>query len=241
MPDDTEKSSGFLPRMKDLPGDALAGAVNAVVSVPSGMATAALAGVNPVYGLYATTVSPTVGGFFASSQLMQIATTGASALAAGQAIAAFPEEERGTALFLLVALSGLFLVAFGLLGAGKLVRYVSYPVMTAFLSGVAAVLVMDQAAQFAGYTSDASTSLGAFVDLVLHVGQFSWNAVLIGGIALVVMTVLGRTPSRTPPPCSRSSCPASSPSGGNREVSRSWGTSATSRPVSRPSPSPTSP
>lgn len=194
MPEDAERSSGFLPRIKDLPGDALAGAVNAVASVPSGMATAALAGVNPVYGLYATVVSPTVGGFFASSQLMQIATTGASALAAGQAVAAFPETQRGPALFLLVALSGLFLVAFGLLGAGRLVRYVSYPVMTAFLSGVAAVLVMDQAAQFAGYTSQANTSLGAFVDLILHVGQFSWTAVLIGSVALGIMIVLGRTP-----------------------------------------------
>lgn len=55
-------SSRFFPRWKDLPGDALAGTVNAVVSVPSGMATAAMAGVNPVYGLYSTVVSPTVGG-----------------------------------------------------------------------------------------------------------------------------------------------------------------------------------
>lgn len=190
----TKTSSGFLPRVKNLPGDALAGLVNAVVSVPSGMATAALAGVNPVYGLYATVVSPTVGGFFASSQLMQIATTSASALAAGQAVAAFPEERRGPALFLLVGLAGLFLVAFGLLKAGKLVRYVSYPVMTAFLSGVAVVLVMDQAAQLAGYTSEASTSLGAFVDLILSLGQFNWTSVLIGGIALVIMIVLQRTP-----------------------------------------------
>lgn len=194
MPEATRTSPGFLPRLKDLPGDALAGLVNAVVSVPSGMATAALAGVNPVYGLYAIVVSPTVGGLFASSQLMQIATTGASALAAGQAVAAFPEQQRGSALFLLVGLAGLFLVAFGLLRAGNLVRYVSYPVMTAFLSGVAVVLVMDQAAQLAGYTSTASTSLGAFVDLILHVGQFSWNAVLIGGIALLIMVLLQRTP-----------------------------------------------
>lgn len=194
MPEDARTSAGFAPRVKDLPGDALAGTVNAVVSVPSGMATAAMAGVNPVYGLYATVFAPTVGGLFASSQLMQIATTGASALAAGQAIAAFPAEQRASALFLLVLLSGLFLVAFGLLGAGKLVRYVSYPVMTAFLSGVAAALVMDQSAQFAGYTSEASTSLGAFVDLLLHVDEFSWNAVLIGSIALVTMIVLGRTP-----------------------------------------------
>lgn len=64
--------SKYRPRMRDLPGDALAGGTNAVVSVPSGMATAALAGVNPVYGLYATVVAPTAGGFFASSQLMQL-------------------------------------------------------------------------------------------------------------------------------------------------------------------------
>src|SRR5690625_1497465 len=114
------------------------------------MATAALAGVNPVYGLYATVVSPTVGGVFASSQLMQIATTGASALTAGQAIAAYPEDQQGPALFLLVGMAGLFLIGFGLVGAGRLERYISYPVMTAFLSGVAAALLLDQTAQFAG-------------------------------------------------------------------------------------------
>src|SRR5690625_316436 len=90
-----------MSRLRSLASDLLAGLTNAVVSVPSGMATAALTGVNPVYGLYATEVSPTVGGLFASSQLMQIATTGASALTAGQAIAAYPADERGPALFLL--------------------------------------------------------------------------------------------------------------------------------------------
>ncbi|CCH88437.1 Sulphate transporter [Modestobacter italicus] len=187
------RTGGSSSRLKSLPGDALAGAVNAVVSVPSGMATAALAGVNPVYGLYATVVSPPVGGLLASSQLMQIATTGASALAAGQAVSGYPAQQRGPALFLLVLIAGLFLVAFGLLRAGTLVRYISYPVMTAFLSGVAAVLVMDQSAQFAGYETGGSTSLGSFVDLLLHVGEFSWRSVVIGGIALALMIGLGRT------------------------------------------------
>lgn len=89
--------------------------------------------------------------------------------------------------------AGLFLVAFGLLRAGKLVRYISYPVMVAFLSGVAAVLVMDQSAQFAGYETEGITSLGSFVDLLLHVGEFSWQSVVIGGIALAIMILLGRT------------------------------------------------
>lgn len=195
MGEDTEAASegGIGRRLKDLPGDALAGVVNAVMSVPSAMATATIAGVNPVYGLYATVVSPPVGGLLASSQLMQIATTSASALATGQAIASYPADERATALFLLVGLAGLFLVAFGLLGAGTLMRYVSYPVTTAFLSGVAAVLVMDQSAQFVGYRTEGSTSLGSFVDLLLHVGEWSWRSIAVGTVALAIMVALGRT------------------------------------------------
>ncbi|SNR87730.1 SulP family inorganic anion transporter [Blastococcus mobilis] len=189
----TARKDTIRRRLKDLPRDALAGVVNAVMSVPSAMATATIAGVNPVYGLYATVVSPPVGGLFASSQLMQIATTSASALAAGQAISAYPAEERGPALFLLVLIAGVLLLAFGLLRAGRLVRYISYPVTTAFLSGVAAVLVMDQAAQFAGYQTDRSTSLGSFVQLLLHVGEWSWRSVLVGSIALAIMIALGRT------------------------------------------------
>jgi len=180
-------------RLRNLAADALAGVVNAVVSVPSGMATAALAGVNPVYGLYATVVSPTVGGLFASSHLMQIATTGASALTAGHAIAAYPDDERGPALFVLVALAGVFLVGFGLVGAGRLVRYISYPVMTAFLSGVAAALLLDQAAQFAGYDSDVNFTLGAFADLVVSLDEASWTTVAVGSIALAIMFALART------------------------------------------------
>src|SRR5690625_4932990 len=183
-----------MSRLRSLASDLLAGLTNAVVSVPSGMATAALTGVNPVYGLYATVVSPTVGGLFASSQLMQIATTGASALTAGQAIAAYPADERGPALFLLVGMAGLFLIGLGLVRAGRFVRYISYPVMTAFLSGVAAALLLDQAAQFAGYSSDLSFTLGAFVDLLLSLNEVSWTTVAIGSIALALMIALARTP-----------------------------------------------
>ncbi|HKO57489.1 MAG TPA: SulP family inorganic anion transporter, partial [Thermoanaerobaculia bacterium] len=59
----------------------VAGLINAAVSVPDGLASAALAGVNPIYGLYASVAGPIVGSLFVSAQLMQISTTSASALA----------------------------------------------------------------------------------------------------------------------------------------------------------------
>lgn len=50
------------PDRKDLPKDVAAGLPRAISSVPDGMATAVLIGVNPVYGLYASFAGPTAGG-----------------------------------------------------------------------------------------------------------------------------------------------------------------------------------
>ncbi len=94
---------------------------------------------------------------------------------------------------MLVALAGLFLAIFGLLKAGRLVRYVSYPVMTAFLSGVALVLVFNQTAQMVGYSPEAETSLGEFIDLLLHIGEISLQSTLVGLIALAIIIGLSRT------------------------------------------------
>ena len=120
--------------------DTVAALINAVVSVPDGLASAALAGVNPVYGLYTSIAAPIGGSLLVSAQLMQVSTTSASALAAGQAIASYPAAQRDQALFLLVVLVGVFLAVFGLLRLGRLVRFVSHAVMTGFLIGVAVVL-----------------------------------------------------------------------------------------------------
>src|ERR1041384_6141331 len=113
--------------------DIIAALINAVVSVPDGLASAALAGVNPVYGLYTSVAAPISGSLLVSAQLMQVATTSASALAAGQAIANYPLGQRDQALFLLVLLTGVLLVIFGLLRLGRLVRFVSHAVMIGLL------------------------------------------------------------------------------------------------------------
>src|SRR3954470_3587824 len=112
--DSTSDTTSAESRGSTLRKDVLAALINAVVSVPDGLASAALAGVNPVYGLYTSVAAPIGGSLLVSAQLMQIATTTASALAAGQAISSYPPAQRDQALFLLVFLTGVFLTVFGL-------------------------------------------------------------------------------------------------------------------------------
>jgi SulP family sulfate permease len=175
----------------------VAGLVNAVVSVPDGLASAALATVNPVYGLYTSIAAPITGSLLVSAQLMQIATTSASALAAAQAIRAYPEDRRDGALFLLVVITGLLLAVFGLLRLGRLVRFVSYAVMTGFLIGVAVVLVLDQLAPLVGFSPRGGNEVVQFADLLMHAGQFDPRTIITGVLALAIIVVLNRTPLST--------------------------------------------
>ena len=107
-----------LPSEGALRRDAVAGLNGALASVPDGIASGLLAGVNPIYGLYACIAGPIAGGLTSSTQLMIVATTSASALGAGQALAGIPQDERAEALFAMVVLVGLLQVVFGVLGLG---------------------------------------------------------------------------------------------------------------------------
>ena len=61
-----------LPGRKSILQDGLAGLNSTLGSAPDGMSNGILAGVNPVYGLYATMIGPFVGAFFTSTQLMMV-------------------------------------------------------------------------------------------------------------------------------------------------------------------------
>src|SRR5690349_2344554 len=138
--------------------DAIAGLNSAVSSVPDGMASGILVGVNPIYGLYACMVGPVAGAIFSSTQLMIIATTSAASLSAGQALGNLRGNARDNALFLMVVLIGAMQVLFGLLGTGRLTRFVSYSVMTGFFIGIAVLTILSQLPTISGYKPTAGNN-----------------------------------------------------------------------------------
>src|SRR6478736_6093595 len=128
--------SGIRPRRKDLKADVLAGLPGAISSVPDGMATALLAGVNPAYGLYASFSGKIGGGLSTSTKLMVVTTTTAASLAAGSALADIAPENRDGAIITLTILTGLVMIVAGAFHLGRYIRFVSRSVMLGFLTGV---------------------------------------------------------------------------------------------------------
>jgi len=174
--------------------DLVASLVNGISNVPDGLVTAMMVGVNPVHGLYSSVVAPTLGGLTSSSQLMIVANTVAASVFAGQAISGVPEEQRLTALFTFGILAGIALIIFGLLKFGRLMKYISYPVMRGFMYGVGLLLILGESSGLVGYTPEGSNAITQFIDMIVNIGSWNWSAVLVSVVTLAAMILLRRTP-----------------------------------------------
>ena len=181
------------PERAHLRADMVAGLPRAISSVPDGMAAAVLAGVNPVQGLYAGFIGPIVGGLSSHTRLMVITTTSAAALAAGSALQGVPPAQRPGAIALLVILAGAVLVAAGLVRLGRYTRFVSYSVMTGFLTGVSVNIVCGQVADLTGAPAHGAFPLAKAVDVLSHPSRINLASLLTGLGALAILVLLART------------------------------------------------
>lgn len=181
------------PDRRHIKADAAAGLPGAIGSVPDGMAASLLAGVNPVYGLYASFAGPIAGGLTARTRLMVIAPTSAAALAAGSALSEMPPDERGEAMFLITLLAGVFMLAAGLLRLGRYVRFVSHSVMIGFLTGVAVNIVLGQVPDLTGAEAEGPFALAKAVDVLTHPGRIDLPSLLAGLSAVALLVSLSRT------------------------------------------------
>ncbi len=181
------------PRKDDLKSDITASLPTAIASVPDGMASASLIGVNPVFGLYATVFGPSVGGAFTSTSRMAIVTTTASSLAAASALARFSGEERESALFLLTIIAGLVMVTAGLLRLGRYTRFVSSSVLVGFLTGVSVSLVLGQVGDLVGISPSPGRPVTKVLDILSRLDEVDIATLAIGLLTVAFLLVLPRT------------------------------------------------
>ena len=184
------KLQGF--STKGLAGDLSAGLTKSIDSVTGGMANAVLAGVNPVYGIYTALAATPIGALFTSSVYMNIDSTGAIAAAAGSMLLIYTAEQRPAALAVLTLLTGVFMLAAGLLKLGFLTRFISNAVLRGFLTGIGVNIILGQLGDFTGYASEYSNKVVKAIDTFLHLGQINYQILLVGVVTVVLIVVLDR-------------------------------------------------
>ena len=131
----------------DFRGDLLAGLTVGVMLVPQGMAYAMLAGLPPVYGLYAGLVPLLLYAFFGGSRYLSVGPVALVSLLVlnGVGQMAAPGSEHFIHLAVATALlAGIIQVLLGLFRMGFLVNFLSHPVMSGFTSAAAIIIGLSQ-------------------------------------------------------------------------------------------------
>ena len=181
---------------KNLSADIGASITMALVAIPDAIASAILAGVNPMYGFNALIVGTPIGSLFTSSQFMNIGSTAAMMLAVGGIMTQFSGDEVLTALVTLTVLIGLFQLLLGVFKLGVFTRFISNAVMIGFFTGVATVLILGQLGDLTGFYSNYSNKVAQAVDLLFNLNQVDIPTLLTGLATIGVIVLLSRTKLR---------------------------------------------
>lgn len=176
-----------------LKDDAVAGVVLGVESVPDGLAGGLLAGVNPVFGLYAYMVGTFVGGLTTSSSFMAVQATGAMAIVVADVGVNDFAEDPDRVLFTLAIMTGVVMLAAGLLKLGFILRFVSNAVMVGFINAVGVNIVLGQFENFTGYEGQGANRVVKALDTLFSIAQLHLPTLAIGTATIVLIVVFERT------------------------------------------------
>ena len=188
------KSIRSLFSKKTIGKDAVAGLVLGVESVPDGLAGGLLAGVNPIYGLYGYLFGTVGGALATSSVFMTVQATGAMAIVVADVGLSSYGEDEARALFTLAVLTGVVMLAAGLLKLGFVLRFVSNAVMVGFISAVGINIILGQLDNFTGYEAEGGNRVARTFDLILHPTSADLTTVLVGCLTIFLIVVLEKSP-----------------------------------------------
>lgn len=182
--------------------DLLSGIVVALVSIPISMGYAQVAGLPAVYGLYGSILPILVYALFCSSPQFIVGVDAMPAAMVGSSLATFEiASESSEALTIVPAIAllvALWLFVFRIFKAGRVVKFISNPVMGGFISGVGLTIILMQVPKLFG----GNAGTGEIIQLIPHIASqfqyFNWVSCLLGCGTVVVILLSKKIAPRFP-------------------------------------------
>jgi len=191
----------------NLAGDLWGGLAAMLVALPSAIAFgvtifAPLGGTYAAQGAIAgilgvTALGLIAGAFGGTNRLITAPCAPAAAVLSALAIQLFQNGASGESVVLMLTLVGLICgaiqVGFGAVGLGRLIKYVPYPVVSGYLSGVGLIIIVSQVPKFLGVPKETH-----FWQALVTPSLWQWQGVAVGVITVVVMATAPRFTKAVP-------------------------------------------
>lgn len=193
----------WLPKYKKayLTGDLSAGLTVGIMLIPQGMAYALIAGLPPIYGLYAALVPNLIYVFTGSSRKLAVGPVALDSLIVGSSLAAMKlaniQDYISMAIFLALFVGAIQLVM-GFMRLGFLSNFLSRPVVSGFTSAAAIVIGISQLKHFFGLEINVNDTLKTIVAIVTQITETNFYDLAIGIAAVLVILGLKKLNRKLP-------------------------------------------
>ena len=176
--------------------DLMAGIIVGIVALPLAIAFGIASGVSPEKGIITAIVAGFIISMFGGSKVQIGGPTGAFIVIIYGIIQQYGME----GLTIATLMAGVFLILFGLLHLGTIIKYIPYPIVVGFTSGIAVTIFTTQikdlfGLQMATVPSDFLKKWGAYIQDFRTIDP--WSA-LIGVVSVVIIVVTPKFSKRIP-------------------------------------------
>ena len=187
----------WLPRYKkkDLSGDMSAGITVGVMLIPQGMAYAMLAGLPPIYGLYAATIPLIIYGLMGKTPQLAVGPVAIISLLVSRgvgSVSAPGTEEFITFAILLALMVGVIQFAMGVFRLGFLVNFLSHPVVAGFTTAAGIIIAFSQVKHLFGLDIQKKRIYQIVIDVFENFKDINVETFLVGALGILVLITIKR-------------------------------------------------
>ncbi len=177
-------------------GDFFGGITAGIVALPLALAFGVASGAGPAAGLYGAIALGFFAALFGGTPTQISGPTGPMTVIFAASIVAFPDNPQ--AVFAVVLLAGALQILFGWLKLGSFVRYMPYPVISGFMSGIGIIIILLQLHPLLGAES-VKTPLESVLKLPTALAHANLPSLALGGLTMVIVFLTPPRVTRTVP------------------------------------------
>jgi len=184
-----------------VPGDVLAAVALLVIAVPEQLATSRLAGMPPITGFYAFVAGTVMFALLGSNPQMSVGadSTIAPLFAVGIAhLAPIGSPAYVDLVGILAVAVGVFVALVWLLRLGWIAEFLSAPIITGFLAGIAVVIVVHQIPDLLGLAAASGGTVHQIAAAASHLDQANGWTLGIGAAVFAIVVIAERVDRRLP-------------------------------------------
>ena len=170
--------------MNNIKGDIFGGITAAVIALPLALAFGVASGAGAVAGIYGAIILGFCASLFGGTPTQISGPTGPMTVVVASAIALFAGDMN--AVMSVILLTGIFQIFFGILKIGKYVKYIPYPVISGFMSGIGLIIIILQINPFLGLKGHSSV-LESLYNLPFTLVNTNFQALVISFCTLSIM------------------------------------------------------